>query len=981
MKKILLLLLAVMMTFSFVTVMAAKNEDVTIVYNGGFEKDLFNWKYEDRSADANATFEVVSENPKSGEKALEITSGHHSIAFQPIGLLEGEEYTMKVYARASAADKEGQFSVRLEFNTIVGAYVDAAESDRFTVKGDKWQEFTFKFKVPATATDANMYILHLSGTLCYDDVQVDGVISDRVHEFLEDIKIKELALTAQEALGANMVPNPGFEELDENGHPVSRGIFGGWDGPIGSVETEDVRTGNYAAKLESTDGSFVHTTVQIKDLTPGATYQASFWYKGIANGPRTSYGLIVETYQENVISSQTATGQYGPPRAVPTNNWTHVFTTFKLPDTANMVQIVAFMIDDPGIMLVDDFEFVLVKAPEISKMETDQVFYYPDAEYGTAVVTFDNYYEKDAYTVDFKLTDANDKELLSVKNVPEIDYKAQLKFQVGLMKEKKKQYMLTAVVKDKDGNVIAEHSQDLYVYPRPTVFNENGQYVEENGEIFDPVFIFQVPKDKWDECQAAGMNTLLWVIPSSLGEAIEQLDELHSMGMKAGVVCFWDMYPAGHPINQARVSAAIRQIKDHPAIYCWIVMDEPYGHDPYASENLKNSYKMIRDIDDKYPVTNVESVRRMYDESGKYADMMITDIYPGSSHDYQKYIASGVELAYGYLSEEGKPISQLHQAFFFDGKGPTPEELRHMNYQTFLAGGQGLGYYAFSPNNPAYDKMLDESIYWDILMEFREKEQDIMFAHFSSDNKPAFNRYHGEKYWYETWTDGKDMYAALMNTGSTEVDATVSLESSNGLITVEDYDIEIINGGELSDVTKNKGSFDVKLEGVGAVLYKIIPKTTVDFSSLTEIGDKADYDWAKEAIELMYEKGIVDADDSYRYRPSDKITRAEFASMLIRTIGIKVKGTAARFADVDPLGEYSLEIATGKELEILKGVGDEKYNPDAEISRQDLMVICARGMRLLKQLEAFDAAGLDSFSDKDMLADYATADVLAMVNY
>ncbi|MBE7063694.1 MAG: S-layer homology domain-containing protein, partial [Ruminococcaceae bacterium] len=73
---------------------------------------------------------------------------------------------------------------------------------------------------------------------------------------------------------------------------------------------------------------------------------------------------------------------------------------------------------------------------------------------------------------------------------------------------------------------------------------------------------------------------------------------------------------------------------------------------------------------------------------------------------------------------------------------------------------------------------------------------------------------------------------------------------------------------------------------------------------------------------------------------------------------------------------YAAEIAIGRALGILKGTGDDLYNPNAEISRQDLMVICARGMRAVKALE--EGGNMD-FSDTEAIADYAVLDIAAVV--
>ncbi|MBR2973971.1 MAG: S-layer homology domain-containing protein, partial [Clostridia bacterium] len=51
------------------------------------------------------------------------------------------------------------------------------------------------------------------------------------------------------------------------------------------------------------------------------------------------------------------------------------------------------------------------------------------------------------------------------------------------------------------------------------------------------------------------------------------------------------------------------------------------------------------------------------------------------------------------------------------------------------------------------------------------------------------------------------------------------------------------------------------------------------------------------------------------------------------------------------------------------------------ISRQDLMVICARGLRYMHKISKSDpATTLKNFSDTGLIADYAVQDISAMVS-
>jgi len=129
-------------------------------------------------------------------------------------------------------------------------------------------------------------------------------------------------------------------------------------------------------------------------------------------------------------------------------------------------------------------------------------------------------------------------------------------------------------------------------------------------------------------------------------------------------------------------------------------------------------------------------------------------------------------------------------------------------------------------------------------------------------------------------------------------------------------------------------------------------------------------------IESLKDLGIVNDISDASFRPAKNITRAEFAMFLIRTLKLRAEVSVNdNFLDVSPDSEYAKELFVGKALGILNGIGDGKFAPLAEISRQDMMTIIARGMSLKD--ENFD---LSQFSDHKDISDYAISGIKAMVS-
>jgi len=155
-----------------------------------------------------------------------------------------------------------------------------------------------------------------------------------------------------------------------------------------------------------------------------------------------------------------------------------------------------------------------------------------------------------------------------------------------------------------------------------------------------------------------------------------------------------------------------------------------------------------------------------------------------------------------------------------------------------------------------------------------------------------------------------------------------------------------------------------------------IDKETLNKSKFQDLDG---FEWAKDSIAKVDRRGIINSTDLHSFSPSQKITRADFAMFLIRTLGLTEVGTE-QFADVDSNAYYAKELAIGKAAGILQGVGENKFNPDAEISRQDLMLICTRGMRYANKMGLEKIIGESmGFTDFDQVADYAEEAILSMI--
>ena len=143
-------------------------------------------------------------------------------------------------------------------------------------------------------------------------------------------------------------------------------------------------------------------------------------------------------------------------------------------------------------------------------------------------------------------------------------------------------------------------------------------------------------------------------------------------------------------------------------------------------------------------------------------------------------------------------------------------------------------------------------------------------------------------------------------------------------------------------------------------------------------GDLAGYDWAKRSIDVMASKGAIYGTSPDAYSPSVNITRADFLNFVITTLDLKADFTE-NFTDISADANYYNAVGIGKKLGIVSGVGDGKFDPTAQITRQDLMVMTAKALKLAKGLEDGTSADLAGYADAGKIKNYAQASVAALV--
>ncbi len=156
-----------------------------------------------------------------------------------------------------------------------------------------------------------------------------------------------------------------------------------------------------------------------------------------------------------------------------------------------------------------------------------------------------------------------------------------------------------------------------------------------------------------------------------------------------------------------------------------------------------------------------------------------------------------------------------------------------------------------------------------------------------------------------------------------------------------------------------------------------VPDKPVDAS---KFADMDDYWWAMDAVNDLASQGIIRGRSETEFAPDDYITRADNTVLLLRVLG-KTTSFTENFADVYPSAYYYNEIGMAKALGIAGGVGDNNFDPDAFIKRQDMATLAYRVLREENALTSIPNTGiLNQFTDKDQIYFYARDAIAACVS-
>jgi hypothetical protein len=163
------------------------------------------------------------------------------------------------------------------------------------------------------------------------------------------------------------------------------------------------------------------------------------------------------------------------------------------------------------------------------------------------------------------------------------------------------------------------------------------------------------------------------------------------------------------------------------------------------------------------------------------------------------------------------------------------------------------------------------------------------------------------------------------------------------------------------------GKYYAKINSLTNSVYSVIWNPV-------EITDASNH-WAKAAINDMGSRMVIGGVGNGNFEPNRDVTRAEFAAIVVRALGLAPGDGENSFTDVSGSAWYTGYVETAVSYGIITGVSDTSFKPDSKITREQAMSIVARAMKLTKIASDPDAEQIQSllsaYGDSGIISGYA----------
>ncbi|CAM3245617.1 S-layer-like y domain-containing protein [Paenibacillus lupini] len=205
----------------------------------------------------------------------------------------------------------------------------------------------------------------------------------------------------------------------------------------------------------------------------------------------------------------------------------------------------------------------------------------------------------------------------------------------------------------------------------------------------------------------------------------------------------------------------------------------------------------------------------------------------------------------------------------------------------------------------------------------------------------------------------------ITNSGGSYIERTITVDGAQdtGKLTVLVYDPVT---GTFSSVpaviSVRDGKTVITIKSMGNSIYTA--------AEITRTFSDTAIHWAKADIALLAGKGILNGTSAGKFEPERAVTRAEFAAMLVRALGIREMGEPRTFKDITSGSWYADAVKLASGAGIINGYGDGSFRPNNQVTREEMAIMSVKALELATGNKLVAAAL--SYKDSGSISNWAS---------
>ena len=134
--------------------------------------------------------------------------------------------------------------------------------------------------------------------------------------------------------------------------------------------------------------------------------------------------------------------------------------------------------------------------------------------------------------------------------------------------------------------------------------------------------------------------------------------------------------------------------------------------------------------------------------------------------------------------------------------------------------------------------------------------------------------------------------------------------------------------------------------------------------------DVTESDWFYDDVRFANQSGLFNGVEKDLFAPEEPMTRGMLVTVLWRLDGETAPKTATTFTDVDANAYYADAVAWAAESGVVNGIGGNKFDPEGNVTREQIAAILFR-YAAFKGVDTAARADLTAFPDAEKTSAYA----------